>query len=143
MVIQNWNSKTMHPFIAKVAACLLVAVALATLPSCTPRIGIDLLNQSGSEIQTESSSKSANNADVPNGQRKLIKGSNPLLLHVDGVNKNYDLSALPSKFVRTTSHGLVLSVVLREDMKLYLLEAKEASTKVVEPQPTPFPLPPN
>lgn len=121
-----------------------LAIALVLLSSCTPKIRIDLLNESGVSVQIVDRSKAQETTTiVPNSGRALLRGSNPLIIRDGEMERSYSLNELPEGFVRTTAKGLVLSVVLSADWKLYLLQPKEKPpTSKVAPQPLPFPVSP-
>jgi len=114
------------------------------LAGCTPQIDLDLLNETGQTNEAGSQEKSGLKfVTVTNSMRIVLHGGNPLTVRFGQVEKKYSLSSLPEGSVRTTMHGLVVSVVLGEDQKLYLLDPKEKvpSSRLV-PQPQPFPVNP-
>lgn len=122
---------------------LLLATILQVATGCQIHVLIDLLNDSGRDIQVE---------DYPHGRLVLrvvknddrisILSPDPLILHSRGKKIRYSFQSTP----RETVHARVISVELRPDAKLCLLSqnsGRAQSSLPVNPQPVPFPIAPS
>lgn len=133
-----------HPFRGGNSKLLAGILCLVVIGACSRNIRIDLLNNSGRSVDvSDRSGSQVFFRTLSNGNRVLVEGQNPLIVRTTNTEWRFGLSVLPSGVVRTARRGLLLSVELGMDGRLYLLNPEEKPpVSRLSPQPPPFPLDP-
>lgn len=126
---------------------LLLVTVLQLVTGCQIHVLIDLLNESGQDIQVE---------DYPHGRlilrtvrdhgRISVLSPEPLVLHSREKEIRYNFQSVPKDAVHPRFVAHVISVELRPDGKLYLLtqgSGRNQPSLLMNPQPIPFPITPS
>lgn len=120
--------------------CLLFCVLFLT--SCERHLIIDLLNESGGQIRVVDEIRGEKKIKlVSDNDRALVHGTGPLIIIVEGKQREYRFQSFPAETIQSKFTGRVVSLALGHDGRLYVLKPDgKAPIERMNPQPQPFPI---
>jgi hypothetical protein len=122
----------------------IASIFLATT-GCTPKVRIDLLNDTGQTLEAVVLSGGRSKIiTIPTAGHAILDTPNPLVLHVGRIQRVYHIPKLPPSSVKTTLKGTVLHIALCSDERLYVRDPSGSwpAAKLL-PQSPPFPISPS
>ena len=119
-----------------------IALLLGILTGCQRHTLIDILNESGNEIQVLDYSSGHPVAKTLNNHTRVdVLSPVPLIILDHGQERRYYIESIPKAFIQSEFRGRLISVELGVDKNLYLLNfTDKPPSKRFVPQPAPFPI---